>query len=53
MDAGLADTSRFHAVQVVPTEPDHATLVVVVGAGHTRVEGLDVASVARLLALMR
>ena len=32
---------------------DHATLVVVVGAGHTRVEGLDVASVARLLALMR
>jgi len=46
---------RFHAVQVVPPEPpaSRAPLVVIVGGGHTRVEGLDVESAARLLALLR
>jgi transposase-like protein len=46
---------RFHAVQVVATESPavHASLVIVVSAGHTRVEGLDVESAARLLTLLR
>jgi len=47
--------ARLHPVQVVPTERPTAgaTLVVVLGAGHTRVEGLDVETAARLLALLR
>jgi len=47
--------SRFHAVQVVPTESlaGDASVVIVVSAGHTRVEGLDVESAARLLTLLR
>jgi hypothetical protein len=47
--------TRFHAVEVVSTTTPAAGthLVIVVGAGHTRVEGLDVASAARLLSLLR
>ena len=50
-----APPTRFHAVEVASTpSPAGGThLVIVVGAGHTRVEGLDVASAARLLALLR
>ena len=45
----------FHAVQVVPARRPAAdvSVVVVVTAAHTRVEGLDVESAARLLALLR
>ena len=47
--------TRFHPVQVAPpaSSTGRATLVVVVHAGQTRVEGLDVETAARLLALLR
>jgi hypothetical protein len=47
--------TRFHPVQVVSQEPPLPSVgvVVVVGAGQLRVEGLDVEAVARLLALVR
>jgi transposase-like protein len=47
--------TRFHPVQIVSPERPAAgaDLVVVVGAGVTRVEGLDVESAARLLVLLR
>jgi transposase-like protein len=47
--------TRFHPVQIVSPEPpaEPASLVIVVSAGQTRVEGLDVASAARLLTLLR
>jgi len=47
--------ARFHAVQVVPTASPagDASLVTVVSAGHTRVEGLDVKSAARLRSFVR
>jgi transposase-like protein len=47
--------ARFHPVQVVPAAVPSvdAGLVVVVNAESTRVEGLDVESAARLLALLR
>ena len=48
--------TRFHPVEVVPPEPrvvPSAAVVVVAAGGQLRVEGLDVESVARLLALWR
>ena len=47
--------ARFHPVAIVAPEgpTEGAQLVVVVGATSTRVEGLDVATAARLLALLR
>jgi transposase-like protein len=46
---------RMHPVQVVPMERPTAgaTLVVVLSTEQTRVEGLDVETAARLLALLR
>ncbi len=47
--------ARFHPVAIVAPErrTGSADLVVVVGATSTRVEGLDVETAARLLALLR
>jgi len=47
--------ARFHPVQVAPAvvPSGGAGLVVVLGAETARVEGLDVESAARLLALLR
>ena len=47
--------ARFHPVAIVaPQRPtERADLVIVVGATSTRVEGLDVETAARLLALLR
>ena len=45
--------TRFHPVEVVPPEPRVPAVVVVAAAGQLRVDGLDVESVARLLALWR
>jgi transposase-like protein len=47
--------ARFHPVEVVaPERPTaDARMVVVVGAESTRVEGLDVETAARLIALLR
>ncbi len=47
--------ARFHPVEVVPAAVPSvdAGLVVVLNAESTRVEGLDVESAARLLALLR
>ena len=47
--------TRFHPVEIVPQEPRGPSTadVVVAAAGQLRVEGLDVESAARLLALLR
>jgi hypothetical protein len=47
--------TRFHPSQVSPEAPrvSVTAVVVVAAAGQLRVEGLDVESAARLLALLR
>jgi hypothetical protein len=56
LDAGVPPRSRFHPVQVVrqePRVPSTAVVVLAAAAGQLRVEGLDVESAARVLALLR
>ena len=49
----LKTRARFRPVAVAMTPPSAPPLVVVMGATGLRVEGLDVDSAARLLALLR
>ncbi len=55
LDAVIADANALHPVQVVSAAAPSVDggIVVVLNGESTRVEGLDVVSVARLLGLLR